>query len=434
MASPPNSRGARPISLGNGYSASAGDPYGLFYNPAGLAELAQKEVVFDIGRSHSIDEPARADFNGIYAMPYRYKDIYVPLAIGLYGEVPAKGAHIIDLTMGGGFDAPVDRWTKGFVRFPVRLGASGNIRQQQGEGLSDRVGESGIGLGLTLGAFMPINQRLQFGVALRNLELVDADPKGPLLSMGVQKRIEDKFVLLTDLQIRDGGIWAFNPGVEMLLARGVIRPRVGWGFRDTGGIDLLATGLGLYLSPFQIDIAYLWPLKSPVVTTDQFRVSFSYRFGTPHFSEVYYDRALEAASKLDQNVLSLTVKEAELKASISELEQKRRLAKEELQNSKARIEALKDQDLLGQRDAKIRALESRINQLEGQLANVRSETKQLRQKQATVRTHTVKAGDTLQTLARDYYGDPNQWKKIYNANTDKIDRGLPRIGARLLIP
>ena len=46
----------------------------------------------------------------------------------------------------------------------------------------------------------------------------------------------------------------------------------------------------------------------------------------------------------------------------------------------------------------------------------------------------VKAGDTLRTMARRYYGDPNQWEKIYDANREKVERGLPSEGALLLIP
>jgi nucleoid-associated protein YgaU len=43
---------------------------------------------------------------------------------------------------------------------------------------------------------------------------------------------------------------------------------------------------------------------------------------------------------------------------------------------------------------------------------------------AAPRTHTVwiwqETGDCLWTLAKQYYGDPWLWKKIYLANRDKI--------------
>jgi len=50
------------------------------------------------------------------------------------------------------------------------------------------------------------------------------------------------------------------------------------------------------------------------------------------------------------------------------------------------------------------------------------------------RYHTVVEGDTLPKLAERYYGDKNQWKKIYDANKDKIIRGQLLVGTVLEIP
>jgi nucleoid-associated protein YgaU len=34
--------------------------------------------------------------------------------------------------------------------------------------------------------------------------------------------------------------------------------------------------------------------------------------------------------------------------------------------------------------------------------------------------HTVQAGDTLSSIASQFYGDPNQWPRIFEANRDQI--------------
>ncbi|MCG3205343.1 MAG: hypothetical protein KCHDKBKB_02063 [Elusimicrobia bacterium] len=433
-ASPPQSRGARAIALGNGYSAVSGDVYSLFYNPAGLYEINQKEIAFDYGRSFSIGESARSDFNGVYSVPTRFKDKNYPLTMGIYGEVPAKGAHIVDVTVGTAGDAPLERWTRGILKFSAKGGLAVTLRQQHGDDLSDRVGESSLGLGLTGGLIFPVNRKLQSGLALRQLFNPDANPAGPSLITGIFYKYTPTLHMLLDLEYASGGLWRIHPGLEWLLARGVVRPRLGWGYRDTDGVDTLATGVGIYVSPIQLDIAHLIPLRNATDNTGQFRASLSYRFGRPQFSEIYYDRALEQASQLDQNVLMMTSKEAELKASLAELEQKKRLAKEELENAKSRIEQLKNKDLLGERDAVIRDLKARVRELEGHLSAERGTLKAIRQKQNSIRTHKVSAGETLQSIAREYYGDASQWKKIYSANPDKIDRGLPKVGSTLVIP
>ena len=50
-------------------------------------------------------------------------------------------------------------------------------------------------------------------------------------------------------------------------------------------------------------------------------------------------------------------------------------------------------------------------------------------------TYTVKAGDTLYTLAKRFYGDGKLWTKIADANKDKIkDVSHVPVGSVLVIP
>ncbi len=433
-ASPPPTRGARAVALGDGYAGVSGDPSTLYYNPAGLYDITQQDVLFDYGRYHAVRESPGSEFNTMYAMPYRYQDKNYPIGLGIDTDFPAPGAHVVDVTAGAAGEAPLDVWTKGILKWPAKAGLAATLIQQHGSDVSNRVGKSALGLGMTGGLMFPLDKNNQLGLVLKNLFNPGSNPDGPALQLGYLRKQGDLANLLLDLEYGSGGIWRVHPGVEWLLARGVLRPRIGWGYHDTGDVDTLAMGVGFYVSPWQVDVAYLLPLKTINEPTDQIRFSLSYKFGRPQFSEIYYDRALEAASKLDQNVLLMTAREAELKASLAELEQKKRLAVDDLQNAKSRIQALQDKDLLGERDATIRDLKSRINTLESSLSGERGTLKAIREKQNAVRTHTVTSGETLQSIARDFYGDPNQWKKIYTANPDKIDRGLPKVGSTLVIP
>ena len=49
--------------------------------------------------------------------------------------------------------------------------------------------------------------------------------------------------------------------------------------------------------------------------------------------------------------------------------------------------------------------------------------------------HTVQAGDTLSSISRKYYGTPNRWRDIYEANRDILpnERSL-KLGQKLRIP
>ncbi|HET8548543.1 MAG TPA: LysM peptidoglycan-binding domain-containing protein [Bryobacteraceae bacterium] len=50
-------------------------------------------------------------------------------------------------------------------------------------------------------------------------------------------------------------------------------------------------------------------------------------------------------------------------------------------------------------------------------------------------TYTVQAGDTLSKIAKQFYGDSNQYMKIFNANKDKLnDPNMIHPGQQLTIP
>jgi nucleoid-associated protein YgaU len=51
------------------------------------------------------------------------------------------------------------------------------------------------------------------------------------------------------------------------------------------------------------------------------------------------------------------------------------------------------------------------------------------------RSYTVKSGDTLSGIAKREYGDAGQWKRIFEANRDRIDNpDLIHPGQELKIP
>jgi hypothetical protein len=50
-------------------------------------------------------------------------------------------------------------------------------------------------------------------------------------------------------------------------------------------------------------------------------------------------------------------------------------------------------------------------------------------------TYTVKAGDTLSKIGKQYYGDANEYMRIFNANRDKLsDPDKIQVGQKLVIP
>jgi nucleoid-associated protein YgaU len=53
----------------------------------------------------------------------------------------------------------------------------------------------------------------------------------------------------------------------------------------------------------------------------------------------------------------------------------------------------------------------------------------------SARVHTVQAGETLFSIARQYYGDQRQWRRIYQANKNRLqDPQNVRVGMKLIVP
>ncbi len=53
----------------------------------------------------------------------------------------------------------------------------------------------------------------------------------------------------------------------------------------------------------------------------------------------------------------------------------------------------------------------------------------------SARTYTVAAGDSLSKIAKNFYGNANQYMKIFEANRDKLsDPDKIKVGQQLVIP
>jgi nucleoid-associated protein YgaU len=69
------------------------------------------------------------------------------------------------------------------------------------------------------------------------------------------------------------------------------------------------------------------------------------------------------------------------------------------------------------------------------VADIKATTDQTATKSTHAATHTVKAGDTLSKIAKEYFGDANAYMKIFNANQDQLsDPDKIKPGQVLKIP
>ena len=67
--------------------------------------------------------------------------------------------------------------------------------------------------------------------------------------------------------------------------------------------------------------------------------------------------------------------------------------------------------------------------------DIKIEEEKNKQQNTESKSYTVKAGDTLSKIAKNQYGNANDWDKIYQANKDKIASPHKiQIGQELILP
>jgi LysM repeat protein len=439
-ARPLPSAAARPLALGNAYTAEDQDVNSLFFNPAGLTGLTAPQLSLNYGRMDFGGFSNATDVQGAFGRPASFQGLPIVAAGGFAGQSYASGVHVFDLFAGAGTAVP----TRGLLPWPVRGGGVLKIRQQKGGDKDSAVGKTELGFGLDGGLLMEFSEAAAVGVALRDLFPSGLHPAGPQLRLGGRYLYQQKVLLLADVEARRN-VTALHVGTEWLFYRDLLRLRVGNGY-SAGGVDHFAVGAGFNFSPAQIDVAYLIPTHSLNDSSDQFRVSLIYRFNAPRFSELYYDRALDLADELDRRIEKMEERETALKGSVDDLEQAKRLAEEDMARASVRRTESQqelDNELLKAR-TRVTEAERRAQDLEEKVRDAEEKIRRAERLGAprppaapakpAIRTHRVEAGDSLRSLAEKYYKDAERWKTIYNANLDKIDRGRLIPGSELVIP
>lgn len=202
---------------------------------------------------------------------------------------------------------------------------------------------------------------------------------------------------------------------------------IGYGKKDYNNISL---GFGLYTSQISFNYGYAFAPMSKVDTGATQCISLSYKFlpqplEEEKISKKEYDRLLLEKQQLEEQLKNITSKQEPLKEQTQEV-----LPPQPVVSTTEEI-LLK----------KIEELERKLKEAETRRTEEKPRTQTSSQPSVTSqpaiqkkRYHTVVEGDTLPKLSEKYYGDSSQWRRIYEANKDKIIRGQLVPGTILEIP
>ncbi len=417
--------GARAMGMGSAYSAIADDAFGLFYNPAGTANTPYVQGAGTVGRMLSPKGPL-SFATAAYLRPYE------PINTATVGAA----YHLERQRNGGDIDSLLFNYAQEYkVRSlpfsrPLKVGMNAKIvNSDAGDG-----SKSKFGLGFDAGVIARSNAGISAGIVLSDFVTGLAYPR-PGITLATAYTWDRRFTLAGDFRVR-GGLAEFYPGVEASFHQGLLRLRAGKGL-TLDGVGTMSFGLGLNFSPMILDVAMSLPTAGLNRTGGGYQASFSYRFGAPSFTGQFVGQAAAQAETLRTDLSNLEQKQKTMSQQAGTAESNKVTAESQLRVLEKRVLEAQDE---------YRALLKRNDELEyrvaekaaGLVGKPKPVAVKARPKRpappAWPKRHVVMAGETLRTMAKQYYGDPNQWEIIYDANREKVERGLPAEGASLVIP
>lgn len=415
--------GARAMGMGSAFAAVADDGSALFYNPAGTANTPYIQAGGTLSRFQS-PVGTLTHMSATYLRPYE------PINTATVGAAYYLGRQ----TNGGDKDVLLFNYAQEYkvrdIPFskPLKVGANAKFVNV------DKGAAGGkFGLGFDAGVLARTEMGFNLAAALMDLTTDVGVPRGGL-TLAASYNWKRRLLFAGDLRMK-GGHSEFYPGVEASFHQGLLRVRGGKGV-PLDGVGTLALGVGVNFSPAILDVAMSIPINGINRRGGAFSGTFTYRFGAPSFAGQFVGQAASQAESLRAEIARLEdqLKTTQQKAGTAEVE--RSASEGELRVLEKRVGEAQDQ---------YRALLKRNEELDYRSAEKAASARPGPKPRALPRApkpvvpawpkrHRAVAGDTLRSLAGKYYGDPNLWERIYDANRDKVDRGLPTEGATLVIP
>jgi len=198
--------------------------------------------------------------------------------------------------------------------------------------------------------------------------------------------------------------------------------------------------VGANFSPLLVDVGFQIPVhfNRPA---GGFQVNLQYRFRAPNFYGLYPGAAARESEELRSKIIGLEDTKRRLDAEVVSSESVRDTYQSEVNAYEDRIRTLQDrlQRLQIESEKRRYELDHPISEPPAPKVKPKRKPKAKPRRRTPKpvkfpRRHRVRPGDTLRGISERYYKDPSLWELIYDANPEKVERGLPVEGAVLTIP
>jgi hypothetical protein len=417
------SGGARARGMGGAFVAIADDATAPYWNPAGLGCIWRPEFTATYSNRYmSLDDnlgfygaglgyPTEA-YGTIAVTGGMFKpDFYSETAMGLSYALPVSLEPMLSIGLTGkflsrGWDTGVDDYVSNDPLFE-----------------SD---DAKSGIAVDAGVLFKPTPCTSIGAAAFNINkpktaIDDEDDKLPLtLSGGLAYTYSGDALEFTpaaaveyiDETPNDECHMKIHAGAEAWLMERQVALRGGYTFTSDDGPQEIAVGAGFRFPTggagplIGLDAAYLIPSNTAEDLGGTLVLTAGAAFGG-------VDEEMEARPPKPVSI-------SETEEALASCRERIDAANKRYADAMARAAEL---------EGILAGLKDRVAELEAEIAELKAD------EMMGERWYTVKPGDTLASIAQDFYGDPSLWRKIYEANLDRIkDPSILYPGQRLRIP
>jgi nucleoid-associated protein YgaU len=403
--------GSRAIGLGNSFTALADDPFGMYYNPAGLGFIRTGQAGGDLGKMYAGLDDGSQLMNG-------FVSVLLPVTLAKWDK-----AQLGTVGLGYKYFSLLENYQES--TYYLSFGRAENSRWSWGLNLKfleekytlddylrrspvfDYGNRSGVNaFSFDAGVLVNLAPRLFVGASVLdinepNVGLAQKDTLPASARLGVAWKDTDQTWAFETVFKQQ--CWNFSTGVEKSLGK-VFQVRAGAGFGQQDFFDL-AAGFSINFYRTQLDYSFSYPLSGIQDISGSHRMSVVYRFGNKQKSEM-------AAGSLEYDYSLLKDELAVVKKDLAETRKEKKLVEE----------ALVEESTLRIKEKIHRAVDA-------------SQTDQRKDDEEPTAKHVVAENETLQSIAKKYFGDAKSWPFLYEANKEDVGRaGMLKAGQVLKIP
>ena len=496
--------GARPVSMGNAFSAFSDSVYSIYYNPSGLGFLTQAQLVAEYTKFYQGLDDGSDISNGHFAFGIPLSRNYLSVGFS-YQKLSFVDVYSEDIMRLGFGIRPINWLGTGITfklfsqEYKIEKNPYYDAHPIFEKGNNSSTFDFDFGF-----CFHPF-EFISFGLCSSNVlqseyglndnskvKLARNDKLGIMYSeetmkVGLDFRQINYFYGQKEIKTETKQDQQLNIGVEKILKFLSFRAGFSWGINYQ--YKNISAGLGVNFSGVEFDYGWVFPLSGIEGISGTHYFSLLVSFGkshkkveqaikqTPVISEtsekmnnvaqgfnldltpvistsavspmVISTIPVESITEEIPSVSTFPVVSVEEKITpsvpseqveiseevISSVESQTEI-KEEIQEKEhvSEVELPKEPEVKPEGKIPVPVIETPKPRVEEILEKPLKEISVPKPIISGPKTHKVKPGDTLISLAEKYYQDKRKWTKIYKANEDKIQKGTLKPDTVLIIP